>query len=40
METEYDRTTPVDQRKYYVNGVGQLCQECYEKTCGNTLADS
>lgn len=22
---------PVDARKYYINGVGQLCEDCYRK---------
>ncbi len=22
---------PVDARKYYINGVGQLCENCYIK---------
>ena len=25
-------TTPVTVRSYYVEGAGQLCKECYEKT--------
>ena len=28
-ETDYDFSTPVEQRKYYVEGCGQLCEECY-----------
>ncbi len=25
------RTLPVTLRQYYVDGAGQLCQECYDK---------
>ena len=28
-ETEYTKDTHIDQRKYYVEGAGQLCKECY-----------
>ncbi len=27
-ETKYDRETPVDLRKHYVEGAGQLCDYC------------
>ena len=27
-ETGYARSTPVDMRKHYVDGAGQLCPEC------------
>ena len=30
-ETKYDRETPVHLRKYYVDGAGQLCDDCGEK---------
>lgn len=29
-ETEYLRSTPIDQRKYYVEGCGQLCEDCFD----------
>ncbi len=30
-ETEYLKNTPVDEKNYYVEGGGQLCQECFSK---------
>lgn len=27
-ETEYYRNTPIDKRKHYVEGAGQVCEEC------------
>ncbi len=27
-ETEYFRSTPIDKRKHYVEGSGQLCEDC------------
>jgi len=33
-ETKYDKDTPIQKRKYYVEGSGQLCKECYSKTYG------
>ena len=29
--TEYDETTPVNERNYYVLGAGQLCGSCFAK---------
>ena len=28
-ETEYEQSLPIDQRRGYVCGVGQLCDACY-----------
>ena len=28
-ETPYDIDTPIDERKYYVEGAGQLCKSCH-----------
>jgi len=28
-ETEEDINTPIDHRDYYVEGVGQLCKDCW-----------
>lgn len=28
-ETEYTFDTHIQERKYYVEGVGQLCKRCY-----------
>lgn len=27
-ETPYHFSTPIDERKYYVPGVGQICESC------------
>ena len=29
METEYDVSTPVTVRRFYVEGAGQLCEACF-----------
>ena len=29
--TDFKRRLPVDARKYYINGIGQLCRQCYVK---------
>ncbi len=31
-DTGYRKTTPIDQRSYYVEGCGQLCEDCYMET--------
>lgn len=28
-ETEYDVNTPITVRRYFVEGSGQLCEQCY-----------
>lgn len=30
-ETAYDQSTPVDMRRWYVEGSGQLCEACWYK---------
>lgn len=30
-ETAYDQSTPVDMRRWYVEGSGQLCEACWLK---------
>lgn len=30
--TEVKADTPVECRKHYIYGVGQLCEKCYHKT--------
>ena len=30
----YDINYPVDQRKYYIDGSGQLCPLCYQELYG------
>jgi hypothetical protein len=34
-ETPYVRGTHIDLRCYYVEGYGQLCKDCWEKTDGS-----
>ena len=29
-ETDYLFSTPVEERRFFVAGVGQLCKECYD----------
>lgn len=29
VETEYDVSTPVTVRRWYVEGSGQLCEQCF-----------
>ena len=31
-DTPYTINTHIDQRKHYVEGAGQLCVGCFEKT--------
>jgi hypothetical protein len=31
-ETSIDKSTHIDYRYYYVEGVGQLCKECWKNT--------
>lgn len=35
-ETEYDETVHIDFRVYYIEGCGQLCRPCGEKTEGDS----
>ena len=30
-ETEYSYDVPINERKYYSEGAGQLCEKCYIK---------
>lgn len=30
-ETEYDINIPLEARRWYVEGAGQLCAECWNK---------
>lgn len=34
--TPYKRSTSISEREYYIEGAGQLCKRCYEKTYGNS----
>ena len=29
METPYKYNTPINEREYYIEGAGQLCQKCH-----------
>jgi len=31
VKTEYDRDTHIDNRKYYIEGAGQMCQGCHTR---------
>ena len=28
-ETEYEEDTPIQERHFYIEGCGQLCEKCY-----------
>lgn len=30
-ETEYDINTPLEVQRWYVEGAGQMCEECWYK---------
>ena len=30
-ETEYDVETPITVRRFFIEGAGQLCEECWRK---------
>ena len=32
--TDVRKDTPVDVRKYHIDGAGQSCEECYEEIYG------
>ena len=31
VDTEYTITTPIDQRRHYIEGAGQLCGKCHRE---------
>ncbi len=37
--TPYDESVPIDQRKFYVEGSGQLCEECWTQLYGDIDLD-
>jgi len=39
-ETSYTMNTPIDERYYYVEGAGQLCEKCYNKIYKETIDTS
>ena len=32
--TPYDIHTPISSRRYYVDGLGQLCEDCWKRVYG------
>ena len=38
VETPYDVTENINNRFYYVDGAGQLCEDCYDRVY-NTQID-
>jgi hypothetical protein len=32
VETPYNLTANINNRYFYIEGAGQLCKECYDKT--------
>lgn len=34
QETEYDVNMPVEARRWFVEGAGQLCEECFSHLYG------
>jgi len=39
-ETEYDEFEHIDFRYFYIEGVGQLCQNCHNRLYSSHLNDS
>ena len=37
--TEYPSDMPIAQRKYYVQGSGQLCEMCFDEICMDETED-
>jgi len=31
IKTEYDNDTHIDNRKYYIEGAGQMCMPCHQR---------
>lgn len=36
-ETEYEVFTPVTVRTFFIEGSGQLCEECFSQLYGSSL---
>lgn len=32
-KTEISKSLPLEQREYYIEGIGQLCSRCYSDLC-------
>lgn len=39
IETPYTQNTPIDERDFYIEGCGQLCEACYHEIKSEELAD-
>ncbi len=39
-ETEYLFSTPIDERRFFVAGVGQLCKECYDAVYSSKVLEA
>lgn len=39
-KTEFMKDTPIQNRRYYIIGCGQLCQDCYEENEAETSTTS
>ena len=31
VETPYTKSTPIEEREFYIEGCGQLCEHCYQE---------
>ena len=38
-ETPYTKDTPIDEREFYIEGSGQLCERCYQEIKAEEYAD-
>lgn len=38
-ETPYMKNTPIEEREFYIEGCGQLCESCYQEIKAEELAD-
>jgi NMD protein affecting ribosome stability and mRNA decay len=39
-ETKYDTGTPITLRRYFIEGAGQLCEDCWAKLWPVTTIDT
>lgn len=38
-ETPYTKDTPIEEREFYIEGCGQLCENCYQEIKAEEAAD-
>lgn len=38
-ETIYDKSIPINQRQFYVEGAGQLCESCFRIYCSDEIVN-